>query len=491
MTGISIQGFERPKKNESPTQRYAVLKQAPERYSIIQLGVSLFHSANDEGLDWRVRRYNFYMFPNQPPRVNNMNHHPREVVLNPSAVAFLNQHGMSFDMWMKEGVTYQNAAQAGETVDYYIAQQKTEMEQDDKTEKSTVQETVRRRVELRRTEDVEFYARTMARLREWLDAAHPPAGDHQVAAVVDADVSIAEAQGKCFLLPACNSFMRRAFFESIGKEYPSLDLENAGPQFPGQIRVWRLTAAEREVRRHRLRQDAWSMLIRQKVGMWRIFEALSRVCRGENLDRRSVLFASSYDDINWDAPGEVLDIDIQSQGGGRKIPLVVHNGFMDICFLLTHFHENKLPDSLLDCKSIIRSYFPNIYDTKVLASECTSQFNNDATTLSQLFQKSTENGFLDRLRVVEAFRGNNVSLDDSGSGNNTTDQEHEAAFDAFMTGCVYIRLCNHIKETHDASLLLPGDVVGSLTHLDDRNGEYDDDQVQTLYGRNRLYQMSM
>jgi poly(A)-specific ribonuclease len=43
MTGISIPGTGRPPKEQAPFQRYSTLKQVPERYAIIQLGICLFH----------------------------------------------------------------------------------------------------------------------------------------------------------------------------------------------------------------------------------------------------------------------------------------------------------------------------------------------------------------------------------------------------------------------------------------------------------------
>jgi poly(A)-specific ribonuclease len=489
MTGISIPGSGRPLKDHSPSQRYPILKQAPERYSIIQLGVCLFHrptpttaatttdtaadGTETNTLDWQVRRYNFYMFPAGETSFRKQEDSPREIVLNPGAVAFLNQHQMSFDLWMKDGVSYLQHDKAQSTVQDFIQTQRKALEQEQtETPAATIQETVRRRVELRRPQDIDFFARTMASLREWLDAAHPP-----------------DESGKSLLLSPCNSFLRRALYESIEKEYPSLDLESAGDQYPNQIRVWRLTPEEKVLRRKRLREEAWNNMICQKVGMWRVFEALSRVCRGQDLDPNSVLFSSCYDQINWDAPGKVLHAPSTPLGTGRKIPLVLHNGFMDMCFLLTHFHSNQLPERLPHCKSLIRSYFPIVYDTKIMSTECSTIWNNENSNLSSLFQKvvmDEGNGFIERLQVVKG--------DDSEE---PVDQEHEAAYDAYMTGCVFVRLSNTIREqTHTSNPqqddnnsnnnVEDGTLFGNLTHLRD-----DEQQARLLYGCNKFYQMSM
>lgn len=47
MTGISLPGSGRPSKDDTPSQRYESIKTVPERYSIIQLGLALFHEHPD------------------------------------------------------------------------------------------------------------------------------------------------------------------------------------------------------------------------------------------------------------------------------------------------------------------------------------------------------------------------------------------------------------------------------------------------------------
>lgn len=43
MTGISLPGEKPPLKDDTPELRYKRLKEIPERYSIISVGISLFH----------------------------------------------------------------------------------------------------------------------------------------------------------------------------------------------------------------------------------------------------------------------------------------------------------------------------------------------------------------------------------------------------------------------------------------------------------------
>ena len=174
MTGISLPGSGRTNKTETPADRYQELKEVPERYSIIQLGVSLFHwipedededgevrnndQEDEDRKQWRVRRYNFYMFPDRDSE--------RDVTLSPGAVAFLNQYNMSFNKWIKEGIPFCTTEEANKILQKYVEKQ---IKEDEKAEETPTQPTVEaasRRVELRRHEDIEFFSRCMASLRE-------------------------------------------------------------------------------------------------------------------------------------------------------------------------------------------------------------------------------------------------------------------------------------------------------------------------------------
>lgn len=441
MTGISIPGSPRPRKDRTPTERFDELRQPPERYSIIQLGVSLFET---NGAEWKVRRYNFYMFPH----ASSNDPWTREVVLNPSSIAFLHQHGMSLDLWSRQGIGYHTAQGAAAKLQAYLETERQRLEEEQVRPAPTMAQTLERKVELRRPEDIDFYARTMASLREWLDVAHEGLAD-----------------GRTFLLPACNSFLRRALYENIAAEYPQLILEKADDA-PNQIRVWRLNEEERRQRSEEQRQQAWHDLMFE-VGMYRVFAALSAACKGEGLDPHAALWSDSYQSVSLDLPPMA-----SSESTGRPKPLIVHNGLMDLLFLMTHFHDHALPDDLPSTKAQVRQYFPIVYDTKVLSLECSTLWNNEQTNLANLFQKIVlDSGLLSRIDVVE----------DTEDGEVAEDQEHEAAYDAYMTGCVFIGLCEHIQEFQPVNT--NGPALAVLTDSDE--------QLRSGYARNMLYQLSM
>jgi poly(A)-specific ribonuclease len=476
MTGISLPSQGRPRKEQTPTERYGAQKLIPERYSIIQLGVSV-HKGHS------VRKYNFYMFPADSSS--------REIVLNPSAVHFLNQHSMSFDVWSKSGIAYCTREQAMDTTAKYLAAELKQQAEaaaaaasaaNGAQKQPSVQEALTRRVELRRSEDVAFVARTMASVREWLDTGMVPltarAGGGGGAAAPD------ESNQTQFLLPACNSFLRRALYENISKEYPSLILESVA-QDPAasangnnvnrnhtQIRILRLTPDELELRRERLQAERWEQFVVEKIGMWRVVSALRQVCCGFALDYSIPQWSPSAAHVDWShgtsGPRMMSPL-------GRRIPLVMHNGWMDLLFLMTHFESPRLPATLFECKRLIRSYFPMIYDTKVLSVEYCGY---GASNLGCLYLAAGESD----LDIVKMSEGGGETFDTIEDA-----EAHQADYDAYMTGAVFVGLSKHLKPVERIDEQEEGEV-------DDDGSSSREERVQwfaSTLGCNRIYNLGL
>ncbi len=114
-------------------------------------------------------------------------------------------------------------------------------------------------------------------------------------------------EGKSLLLPSCNAFLRRALYESIEEEYPSLLLERADG---GHIRVLRLSDDEKAERTVRLKREEWNRIHREQIGFTDVFRALSAACRGqlvEGPDGKAVIVplsdATGTDATSADATG--------------------------------------------------------------------------------------------------------------------------------------------------------------------------------------------
>ncbi|VEU40422.1 unnamed protein product [Pseudo-nitzschia multistriata] len=444
MTGIQLPPGESKgiSKQDTPADRYPTLKQVPERYSIIQFGICLFeHKSSSEtetsdAASFHVRRYKFTLFP--PDERTS-----REITLSPSSIHFLLQNNMDLNLWAREGVPFCTQDGAARFVEKFLKHHE-EVE----SASNTTPAKPHRKVVLTKDDDKEFHARVMSSLREWLDAPIPGAGTQG-------------AEGISFLLPRCNSFLRRSLYESIERDYPYLILERHNND---QIRVWRCTSEERARRNQRLLVEGYSKLVQEKIGAQRIFLALTKACSGEPIRTRTehIILAP-------DANEAVMDFSPGKRLSNRKIPLVVHNGLMDILFLMTHFHAPKLPETWRDCKSLVHSYFPLIYDTKIMALDYCS--STGRTRLDDVYEQAVASHPHWKNRIFSL--NGQAQLDK---------QSHDAAYDAYMTGVAFCALSYGIQ---DECKIPPVDASSEFALWDCSTEDFS--FSRSMYGRNKLY----
>ncbi|CAI2190889.1 19509_t:CDS:10 [Funneliformis geosporum] len=120
-----------------------------------------------------------------------------------------------------------------------------------------------------------------------------------------------------------------------------------------------------------------------------------------------------------------------------KKPIVGHNCFLDICQLIHQFWE-KLPEKLKDWKNLVHGLFDIVIDTKHLAAS--------HRKLQELVPK---NGVQDILQTVQAppfEEAPKIVLDPRFNlyTFNDESQNHEAGYDAYVTGYNFIRLAVYI-----------------------------------------------
>ena len=552
MTGIQIPGMGRPSRDHTPDERYPRLKPVPEKYSIIQAGIALFHEnpvfaqyiargsdgADDQAfgsnapVEFHVRKYNFFLFA--PPSHND--EHTREVVLNPSTIEFLNKNNMDWNKWTQEGVPFVAMDRARHLLEkFHDKYYRKEQENNAKGETCTRRKregTVR----LKRAEDIAFVARTMASLREWIDSVVRPQnanantnrgtdnighdGEDEVAGRLRRE----RDDGKSLLLPPCNAFLRRALYETIELEYPSLILEKADGS---RIRVLRLNRNERLARDAQVKREEWAKLHKEQLGFTDVFRALSAACRGELflenghaiIDNRG----KHSNTITRLGPG-ASELGSFGKGGEkgnqgkpcsrsspirkrdetvilarRNVPIVVHNGLMDMLFLLTHCHSPTLPETYGEAKGLIHHYFPHVYDTKILATEFSDyEVRSGSTVLGDLFKvlclqvagnEENSNPITNATLPLEVLGEENP--DDPG-------QLHEASYDALLTGAVFQAMTRRIAmtntfEVHRAQLLKGDESVGADSNLAVTSPfivNLNQELARKFVGKNKLYLMT-
>ncbi|GIY85671.1 poly(A)-specific ribonuclease PARN [Caerostris darwini] len=110
--------------------------------------------------------------------------------------------------------------------------------------------------------------------------------------------------------------------------------------------------------------------------------------------------------------------------------IIGHHMYLDVLHVIDQFFF-PLPEDLNEYKSMVRMTFPNMLDTKYVASSDTLRPFLESTQLSELLRQVQGKSFeLPTVHVDDGFKGYNLN----------SEQFHEAGYDAFMSGLCYIAL---------------------------------------------------
>ncbi|KAJ9066569.1 hypothetical protein DSO57_1008205 [Entomophthora muscae] len=139
-----------------------------------------------------------------------------------------------------------------------------------------------------------------------------------------------------------------------------------------------------------------------------------------------------------------LETEIEEMIGFRKVidlmvdaqkPIVGHNLFMDLCHIMKQFLIDDLPETLSEFLTELQPRFPRIYDTKYLF-DTAYDFKSPNTHDSSL-------SALKKLVSGPDFSMPEISFDfeyGKYSGRGQTSAYHEAGYDSYVTGIVFIKL---------------------------------------------------
>lgn len=105
---------------------------------------------------------------------------------------------------------------------------------------------------------------------------------------------------------------------------------------------------------------------------------------------------------------------------------------MDLLFTVKQFIQ-PLPDSYKEFKELLHFSFPKLIDTKYLAS--TSDFKN--------IKDSTLRALLDHFEKTSHIPAVSAAEDKFGYTLNE-EKQHEAAYDAYMTGLCFLAMSNQL-----------------------------------------------
>jgi hypothetical protein len=144
--------------------------------------------------------------------------------------------------------------------------------------------------------------------------------------------------------------------------------------------------------------------------------------------------------------------DIQRKAGVRKIYnamlqkksiFVGHHCVLDIMFIISHFGD-ALPNTLKDFKANLSKYFTAVYDTKYVFQKYYDEFKDN-------LKVDLQNSNLEKVyNSLKALHSEKIKIKIHDQMKDCYKDEssvyHEAAFDAYVTGCAFIWMGETLKE---------------------------------------------
>jgi len=231
MTGISIAG-QQERVEDVPARRYSKMREVAMRYNIIQFGLAIFTRSEGEAENYTAHTYNFYVFPETGP-----------VNMEGAAVAFNRDHGMDWNVWIREGVPYLTREAAAKLKASLMPEEKA---------------APRERIVLAKASDIETTGAAVEGLRSWLAD----------------ETKKSETE---FELLTTNAYLRRFMYEALAADFPDLAVESRPTKTRGvsTLVALRLDAEQKAERAAKIRAEKEAELAR-KVGFSRVFNALAK-----------------------------------------------------------------------------------------------------------------------------------------------------------------------------------------------------------------------
>ncbi|KAJ8660618.1 hypothetical protein O0I10_003666 [Lichtheimia ornata] len=123
-----------------------------------------------------------------------------------------------------------------------------------------------------------------------------------------------------------------------------------------------------------------------------------------------------------------------------ECPIIVHNGVLDLCHTVDQFWQ-YLPEHLHEFKEIVTDMWSNIVDTKYMA-EFHPRLKRcfDTTALLPLYNTIHDEMMASDIRIEMAPGYDRYTHDGESP-------QHEAGFDAYMTGTIYLGFVRYIHES--------------------------------------------
>ncbi|KAI9010900.1 ribonuclease H-like domain-containing protein [Phycomyces nitens] len=247
----------------------------------------------------------------------------------------------------------------------------------------------------------------------------------------------------------------RGFLEAAREEIDAW-VANPKPDDPEGVNIIARNAYQRRLIYQETRNRYEGLVAEGKPGFIRIAR-LSKKDMNKRTQERQKQFEKDCEG----ATGFRRVIDWISES--KKI-VVGHNMLLDICHVIGQFVE-PLPESVHDFKALAHTVFPNMVDTKHLSTF--------VPEFQPLFGSSTSLDIL-RFETNKAeFKNPRIDMDWEFP-RYLTEKAHEAGYDAFMTGSVFLKMVSFLDKARNPKDETPEEEVEPVEEKPKEKEKYDD-----------------
>ncbi|CAG0898197.1 unnamed protein product, partial [Cyprideis torosa] len=385
-------------------------------FLVIQFGLCCFKwDAEKKGYSYAC--FSFSVFPNSPaftPRYASF-------LWQASSVAFLVQHKFDFNEVIYNGIPYLNCVEAAKARDKLKDKQESRRTP---TEAATPEGNANGPDPPSTPGNVAFAPSPNPTAipipedkKEFIESALSQIASLTLDNGPDPSPVASDSKVTEVVLPRCGAFIRKLLYQEVPRRFPTVFLETKVSGKGERTLVARVSSREEIERKKREREEKEMEELEEAIGFSKVVEALSK----------------------------------------SKKTLVGHNMFLDICHVLKKFHTPP-PPSYSEFKRLVHSVFPDILDTKLVASSKCFESKVLGTTLGDLHDLLSASE--PPLALPEQHQVSFFPQEEEVAMNLEANAFHHAGYDAFITGRTLALLCAHLGVMQSPSrenIVLPTD----------------------------------
>lgn len=334
----------------------------------------------------------------------------RNVTFSSAATHFLQSHGFDFANCITNGVTYLSRPEVAQAlVDY-------RRRLDEKN--STTAEFVAG-IAPHDHETIAFVRGTKKKIEGWIAAV--AAGKTQDRSV---DIFIGAGTNARYHRKLVHDMLRTQFKDYRGYQ----------PSFEATFMTIEKIDFAKEEKIAAGRKGVYEVALKKEIGFRYIVEALAT---GGDITKiptsMFVVFHDGESSVWFDAGKIERDLaEIQQKLDKKPRTIIGHNMFMDMAFVYQTF-IGELPCSVTDFQSTIHALFPQVIDTKFIATSAGHAGFQDSSSLPELHNK-----YKDKPTPI-------IEVPEKFNGYASKEKLHEAGYDSFLCAQAYVRMVSQMQ----------------------------------------------